>query len=161
MKTLIRFILFLSLFIVNNTISHAQVTQEWIRSYNGIGTGNTDDAALSIAVDNAGNSYVTGYRWGGAAAYDIATIKYNSTGVQQWVKIHNGTANGSDEGKKIAIDGLGNIYVTGYSTNSLTGEDLTTIKYNSNGDTLWVRRYNGPGNSVDGGSSIAFDASNR
>ena len=54
-----------------------------------------------------------------------------------------GPANSDDEATAIAIDGVGNIYVTGYSPGSV-GYDYATIKYNSAGQQQWVRRYDGP-----------------
>jgi len=45
----------------------------------------------------------------------------------------------------MSLDGSGNVYVTGYSLEIGTNYDYATIKYNSNGDSLWVQRYNGPG----------------
>jgi len=76
-----------------------------------------------------------------------------------WVRRYNGPADTTDEAYAIAVDGSGNVYVTGYSTGSGTAEDYATIKYHSNGDTAWVRRYNGPGNDEDFASAIAVDSS--
>ena len=74
----------------------------------------------AIAVDAAGNVYVTG----GVAMYQgpaYATIKYDSAGHQQWVATY-----GYGVATAIAVDRSGNVYVTGYS-----GGVYTTIKYNS------------------------------
>jgi uncharacterized delta-60 repeat protein len=136
-------------------VCFAQVAQEWVQRYNG--PGNHSDQARSIAVDDSGNVYVTGASTGSGTSLDYATIKYNSSGIQQWVQRYNGPGNSSDEASSIAVDGLGNVYVTGFSSGSGTGSDYATIKYNSLGTELWVQRYNGPGNSSDEASSIAVD----
>jgi hypothetical protein len=57
------------------------------------------------------------------------------------------------------VDGSGNVYVTGGSVGSGPGQDYATIKYYANGDTAWVRRYNGPGDNSDGASAVAVDGS--
>jgi uncharacterized delta-60 repeat protein len=126
----------------------------WVRRYDGLGARN--DEACAIAVDGVGNVYVTGFSYG--ANNDYATIKYDSTGVQQWVKRYNGPGNSSDYAKAMVLDGAGNIYVTGQSAGSGTGQDYATIKYTSVGDTLWVRRYNRSGGTEDA-RAIAVDAS--
>jgi uncharacterized delta-60 repeat protein len=127
----------------------------WVQRYNG--PGNNNDWAYSLAVDGQGNVYVTGYSTGSGTSYDYATIKYNSAGVEQWVQRYNGPGNDYDVANAIAVDGQGNVYVTGISRGSTTFYDYATIKYNSDGDTIWVRRYDGPGNSDDGAYSLAVD----
>ncbi|MBL0340053.1 MAG: SBBP repeat-containing protein [Bacteroidetes bacterium] len=130
--------------------------QQWVKIYNG--PGNDNDDARAVAVDNAGNVYVTGgSAQSGTAWRDYATIKYNSLGVQQWVKRYNGQANFDDFATSLAVDTSGNVYVTGFSVGTGTNNDYATIKYNSMGDTLWIERYNGPGNYIDEARSVSVD----
>ena len=121
---------------------------QWAQTYNG--TGNIQDDANDIAIDNSGNVFITGASWTTGSNLDYVTIKYNSTGVQQWLKRYNGPGNSTDSPVALALDGSGNIFVTGYSIGVGTTYDIATIKYNSLGDTLWTRRYDfGPGGNRD------------
>jgi hypothetical protein len=133
----------------------AQVTQEWISRYNG--PGNQEDIGTSIALDGSGNVYVTGQSW--ETERDYATIKYNSAGVQQWVQRYNGPGNNQDVATSIAVDAVGNVYVTGFSTGNGTSFDYCTIKYNTSGVQQWVQRYNGTDNNDDMAFSIVVDGS--
>jgi hypothetical protein len=130
----------------------------WVRRYNG--PGNDTDYANAIAVDGSGNVYVTGYSYGSGTSYDYATVKYYLNGDTAWVRRYNGPGNGWDFAFAIAVDGSGNVYVTGWSGSSGTFNDYATVKYYPNGDTAWVRRYNGPGNDWDDATAIAVDGSN-
>ena len=136
----------------------AQVDTAWVRRYNDPGSGS--DETFAIAVDNYGNVYVTGTSYGGATAMDYVTIKYYPNGDTAWVRRYNGPGNSGDEAKAIAIDDSGNVYVTGSSYGGATAMDYATIKYHSNGDTTWVRRYNGLGNQDDEAYAITLDDSN-
>jgi hypothetical protein len=78
-----------------------------------------------------GNVYVSGWSWVTQLDYDFATVKYNSSGQEQWVAIYNGPADGNDWSFSIATDASGNAYVTGWSEGVGTGYDFATIKYSS------------------------------
>lgn len=129
---------------------------QWARSFNG--SGNNVDFAYSLVLDYSDNIYVTGSsRGSGTSDDDYATIKYNSAGVEQWVRIYQGPGDGFDQPNAIAADISGNVYVTGRSLGITTQYDYATIKYNSAGDSLWVRRYDGTESSSDYGRCIAVD----
>jgi len=127
----------------------------WVARYNG--PGGFEDRARDIAVDNTGNVYVTGYSYTSTTHYDYLTVKYDSSGHQQWVARYDGSASGEDEAVAIALDDAGNVYVTGSSEGSWTSSDYATVKYNSSGDVLWVARYDGPANYQDRAVAIAVD----
>ncbi|MDD1749899.1 MAG: hypothetical protein LUO89_08485 [Methanothrix sp.] len=96
------------------------------------GPGSTNDCACAVAVDGSNNVIVTGYSIGSRKGYaDYATIKYSGAGVPLWTSGYNGPANGNDLATAIAVDGSGNVIVTGYSarTGSGYGYDFATIKY--------------------------------
>ena len=131
--------------------------QQWVARYNGPGNG--EDNSKKIVLDAAGNVYITGGSSGAGSNSDYATIKYNSTGVQQWVRRYNGPGNNYDVATSIALDAAANVYITGASTGIGPAGDYATIKYNSSGVQLWLARYNGPANGRDYPTSLALDAS--
>jgi len=115
--------------------------QQWVQRYNGVGSFN--DEIYAMTLDNLGDVIVTGIVRGGLSFYDYATIKYTSTGVQEWVAIYNGFGgSGSDGGYGIVADGSGNVYVSGNSATSMGYPTNVTVMYNSSGDTVWTRRIN-------------------
>jgi uncharacterized delta-60 repeat protein len=128
--------------------------QQWIARYNG--PDNYGDKAAAMAIDPAGNVYVTGWS-ANAGSLDYATIKYNSDGQQQWVARYNGPDNSSEEATAIALDGSGNVYVTGSSWGSKTASDYATVKYDSAGQEQWVVRYDGPASYTDEATALAVD----
>jgi uncharacterized delta-60 repeat protein len=132
--------------------------QLWLARYNG--PGNNTDGASALAVDNSGNVYVTGqsYSGSGITSTDYATIKYSPDGNQLWVARYNGPANDYDSAVALAVDNAGNVYVTGESWGSGTYDDYATVKYSSDGNQLWVARYNGPRNFYDDATALAVDS---
>ena len=68
----------------------------------------------------------------GVSGDDYATIKYSSAGVGLWTNRYDGPIHGTDDAQALAIDGSGNVVVTGYSSNG-GDDDWATIKYSSTG----------------------------
>jgi len=108
---------------------NASGTEEWVARYNG--QANFNDDAAAIAVDASGNVYVAGWSVGSGSGYDYATVKYDSSGAEQWIARYDGAASVDDQSYAIAVDDSGDVCVTGYSTvDAKTGlTDYTTIKY--------------------------------
>jgi predicted house-cleaning NTP pyrophosphatase (Maf/HAM1 superfamily) len=128
----------------------------WIKKYNG--SGNSNDYASAITVDGQSNIYVTGKSYSGlGSSDDYVTIKYFSNGDMAWMKRYNGPANSTDGACAIAVDDLGNVYVTGYSYSNITSFDYATIKYDAYGNQLWIKRYNGSANSRDAACALTVD----
>ena len=92
------------------------VQQAWVARYNG--TGNLDDVAEAVVIDNSGNVYVAGDSEGSGTGSDYVTIKYDSAGQQQWVARYDGPAHDFDEADAIVLDQAGNVYATGFSFGS-------------------------------------------
>ncbi|MBK9097410.1 MAG: SBBP repeat-containing protein [bacterium] len=75
----------------------------------------------------------------------------------EWTKTYHGPSSGGGITKIIA-DNNGNIIVTGKNAGSGVALDIVTIKYNTFGDSLWLKRYgNGGESSVDGIAVDAYD----
>jgi uncharacterized delta-60 repeat protein len=128
---------------------------EWAAKYNG--DANMNDFPLALCIDNMGNVYVTGQCLPTETNYDYITLKYNNSGTLLWLARYDGPVNGNDAARAITVDNAGNVYVTGPSSGNGTGKDYLTIKYNSSGDSVWVKRYNGPINADDYANTIALD----
>lgn len=115
----------------------------WMRRYG------LYSAGYRIALDDAGNIYLTG-----ESTENFATLKYDFSGNLLWAREYNGPANYRDRAEDLALDSWGNVLVAGQSWGIGTQWDYATIKYSNHGDSLWVRRYNGPAQDVP--TDIAF-----
>ncbi len=135
----------------------AQPSEAWVARYDG--PASDYETAWAISVDGFGNVYVTGWSPGIGTGRDYATIKYDPDGNELWVARYDGPASGDDTALAIAVDSSGNVYVTGQSHGIGTYSDYATIKYDSDGNELWVARYDGPEGFLDSASAIALDGS--
>ncbi|MBL8016126.1 MAG: SBBP repeat-containing protein [Ignavibacteria bacterium] len=136
-------------------ICMGQVNREWTARYNG--PGNLNDVGLSSAIDKNGNVFVTGASYGANSDLDFVTLKYNSSGAQQWAERYNSPYNGYDVAVSLVTDDLSNVYVAGYTVNPSTSQDFVTIKYNSEGVVQWQRTYDGTAGMEDLPVKIAID----
>ena len=133
-------------------------SQLWVERYDGPG-GNYQNEAFKLAVDDSDCIYVTGFSCITTnAGCDYATIKYYGDGDTAWVRRYDNLPTGDGDGRAITVDKFGCVYVTGRSMESWPDYDCITLKYYPNGDTAWVRRYNGPDSGCDIGSDITVDS---
>ena len=137
-------------------------------------------ASRGIAVDSAGNSYITGWIEAGAnfgttnltvsGNQDACVAKYDSGGNFMWVHQMGGVE--EDRGIGIASDALGNVYATGRFTGTASfggtnladgGTNLTALgeddiflaRLDSTGRLVWARRAGGL--YSDSGVGVAVD----
>jgi hypothetical protein len=129
----------------------------WTQRYNG--AGNSDDRAVAVGLDRAGNAYVTGYAHTAVNNIDYLTIKYDPAGKELWTRRYNGHGQGADKPVALAVDPAGNVVVTGSSYGGGTaGDDYLTVKYDTLGRQQWARRYNGAGRGDDRAVAVALDS---
>ena len=110
-----------------------------------------DEYVYSSAVDSNGNIFVTGETEGAfegftnAGGSDIFLTKWDTDGTEAWTK-QWGTAE-YDYGSSIAVDNLGNIFVTGYTEGALDGNtnmgraDLFLTKWDTDGTKVWTQQW--------------------
>lgn len=142
---------------------------------------NGNESVSAIAIDAAGNSYITGSYTSSyinfgtfsllnnfAGTGDIFLVKIDPTGAVIWAKTFGG-ADG-DQGNGLAVDASGNVILTGWfasasmtvSTTVLnnvgtTSSDLFIVKYDSDGNLIWAKSTGGSAN--DRGYAVSCDAS--
>lgn len=136
----------------------------------------------SVAVDRSGNVIATGMYIGtpvtagaalpaGGPNEDLFLVKYTASGKQQWVK--TATCDFNIAANSVAVDSMGNIYLTGYfghhnyggsayfdhiTLKSYGGRDVFIAKYSPAGKLLWVRQAGSPNSDGrDYGFSVVAD----
>jgi hypothetical protein len=121
-------------------------THLWTRQW-----GNTGNQyAFHVALDAAGNAYVTGYTEGGldgqtsAGSEDIFLTKFGPDGTRLWTRQWGTSVN--DNGTAVVADAGGVAYVTGTVTAALPGlshagsYDVFLTRYEADGTWAWSRQ---------------------
>jgi plastocyanin len=144
---------------------------QWVHQLGG--ATNTFTNGEAVVVDAGGNTFVTGQTTAtlpgspdaNAGYVDMFVAKYDASGDQLWV--HELGEGSFDEGLGIALDADGNAYVSGITGGTLPGSldshvgavgtsDVFVVKYDANGNRLWVHELGTSSN--DEGLGIAVDA---
>ena len=120
----------------------------WVKQAGGF----NDDYSYSIATDSPENSYVTGNFRGtasfgdislpGSGENDIFLAKLDSSGNWLWAQKAGGTS--SDYSYSIAIDSLGNSYITGYFNGTATFGTLPTLTANDVNSDIFIAKVHIP-----------------
>ena len=146
---------FLSLVLCCVPITRAQ-TVLWTRQ---LGPGQS----RGVSADGLGNVYISGSTEGNlggpnAGDHDAFISKYDSSGTLEWTR-QLGTS-GNDRGYEVSADGLGNVYISGYTDGALGGPhagelDAFISKYDSSGTLEWTQQFGTSG--TDYGWPISAD----
>jgi hypothetical protein len=118
---------------------------EWVRQ---LGTSRHDESR-GVSTDILGNVYISGWTDGSlggpnARAGDAFVSKYDAAGTLQWTRQLGSRSGDSSNG--VSADGLGSVYITGYTAGTLGGfnpggRDAFVAKYDATGTLKWVRKW--------------------
>lgn len=136
-----------SLFFLLLSIVELQATPQEVKWGKMLGS-DREEYVLNHVVDDAGNIYVSGKTTGNiggenSGKNDGFITKLDNSGNHIWSQ-HFGSE-GEDDIQWSAIDKSGNIYITGFTTGSFSGnnhgkEDIIIVKYTSEGKQEWKKQ---------------------
>ena len=141
---------FLALVLTLQSSAQQTARLEWVRTYNGPANG--IDMPTAMALDAEGSVYVCGRSQAAGSGFDYTILKYRADGLRLLELRWAGVGSSWDEPADLAVDRVGNMYVTGSSDN----HSIVTLKYRGTGALLWVARYDHP--SGIKGQRIALDS---
>lgn len=146
----------------------------WVETFGGA----QSDRGLGVAVDVLGNVFVCGFYTGSVnfgngvslssnGGQDAFVVKLDQNGIALWAKT-GGSSGGSDRANAVAVDGSGNVIITGqfsgaanfgaFALDATDGtNDVFIVKYDSNGIEQWAKQ--GTGEALDRGLGITTDNS--
>lgn len=137
------------------------------------GGASSHAGAESVAIDAAGNRYVTGWYRGesGFSGHPLKSVlntmdcfiaKYDKAGLLLWARSLGGPS--SDAGRSIALDRAGNCYVAGEFNQTATfgpsnlvsagSCDGFVVKCDRDGNFQWIRQVSGPGDDYCSGVTL-------
>jgi cysteine-rich repeat protein len=114
----------------------------WTVTYNG--PNSSSDVYHGITRDGAGNLLLVGYHNTPSEGHDILLRKLSPAGNVLWTRSYTGSGGGHDVGWAISATDDGHFYAVGYVTIPAEGRNMWIGKYDTDGNLLWERAYNGP-----------------
>ncbi len=112
---------------------------QWTSRYN---YASDQDVAAILKFSPSGRILVAGASANAPGSWDFAAIKYNqNTGAQLAVNRNSASGVGLDEVYGAAVDGTGNIYLTGRALVVDEGFNMKTVKLDTSINVVWTRSY--------------------
>jgi hypothetical protein len=114
------------------------------------------DIANDLAVDAAGNLFVTGWSFDSSSgASTFLTVNYAGDGSVLWANRYS--LLGLEDASRVIVDPQGNVIVVGISQGGTPQQTHPLVKYSNLGDALWTNIIAGPGYAGGGVPEIATD----
>lgn len=135
---------------------------QWAAHYDGpLGGRDESYGWPAIGLDDNGNIYVGGYSQALDGVYEFAAVKYDSAGNELWARHYRGPnpQRPNSYGYSIAVTGDGNVYMSGSVANLNDNSDYAVIKYDTDGNVLWERLFDGQYGGDDSLYTITVDDS--
>jgi hypothetical protein len=117
-----------------------------------------NDSPSEMVVDHKKNVIIAGQFsvLSGPSYSEALLIKYSPDGDTLWTKKFKDGLNRTNTFKDLIIDSLNNIYVTGRSDISTADYECVTIKFDEDGNQLWISKHDYY-NTLDIVDEICFD----
>jgi hypothetical protein len=74
-----------------------------------------------------------------------------------WSALYPDNPTADNSATAIVVDRAQNIYVTGFSSETNSYTNIVTLKYDNNGNQLWLQSYSSPGGGNAAPNAIAVD----
>ena len=125
-----------------------------------LASNNSYSRAHAMAIDTNQCVVMTGQvptSFNPGPVFSCGTIELGTNGSAMWTSLYPMSATATGVANAVAVDQANNVYVTGYSPGTNSINDIVTIKYDNNGNQIWLQRYSSPGNGNAAGNAIAVD----
>lgn len=153
-------------FIIKYDENGQVVWTQQVGAYQGSTYGN------SVAADNDGNIYITGWTSVGIngevqhGKFDYFIVKYDSDGQELWTRQVGAPRGGDTEGWGIAVDGDSDVYITGSTSVGINGQqqngykDYFIVKYDTFGNLMWTKQSGASQGTTQGSRIIVNNEGN-
>lgn len=116
------------------------------------------DLGQTMALDDVGNIYVAGYFTNQSSHKEACLLKFNSDGVFQWQQTMKSAYDGDALACKLVFKD-GKLYVSG-DLNTDLGKDVLILVYDTNGNLLWTKTFDGGTGGDDSGRNTQVGGDN-